>query len=169
MGGRHPLEWISTSPVNYGPAQPQVAQFFADREVGRRTVAPPHVNPKVRIGNDVWIGDGAMIKPGITIGDGAVIGARSLVLKDVEPYSIVAGSPAKLIRYRFSEDIVERLQRIAWWRFTPDIVQRCDFTDPASFCDEFERLVAEENPSAMRPICIDASALEGTSRGDPTT
>jgi virginiamycin A acetyltransferase len=67
------------------------------------------------VGNDVWIGYDSLIMPGVKIGDGAVIGARSVVTRDVEPYGIVGGNPARLIRKRFSEEIIEELLAIAWW------------------------------------------------------
>ncbi len=67
------------------------------------------------IGNDVWLGNSVTIMPGIKIGNGAIIGTNSLVTKDVEPYSIVGGNPAKLIRNRFDEEIIEFLQKLAWW------------------------------------------------------
>lgn len=69
----------------------------------------------VHIGNDVWIGARAMILDGVSVGDGAVIGAGAIVTKDVPPYAIVAGVPAKIIRYRFSEDIINKLLTIKWW------------------------------------------------------
>lgn len=71
------------------------------------------------IGNDVWIGAGCIIKQGIKIGDGAVVGANSFVNKDVEPFSIVAGSPAKLIKYRFEEDIREAITQSGYWDKDP--------------------------------------------------
>lgn len=67
------------------------------------------------IGNDVWIGYESVIMSGVRIGDGAIIGTRSIVTKDVEPYTIVAGSPAKPIRKRFDDDVIKRLQKIKWW------------------------------------------------------
>jgi len=69
----------------------------------------------VNIGNDVWIGESCLIMSGVNIGDGAVIGARSIVTRDVPPYSIVAGSPAKVIRKRFTESQIETLLNIKWW------------------------------------------------------
>jgi acetyltransferase-like isoleucine patch superfamily enzyme len=75
--------------------------------------------PNTTIANDVWIGSGALIMGGVSIGDGAVIAAGSVVVADVEPFAIVAGNPATLLRYRFSADIVSRLRRIAWWNW-PD-------------------------------------------------
>ncbi len=70
---------------------------------------------KVIVGNDVWIGDGAFILSGVTIGDGAVIGARAVVTKDVKPYEIVAGNPAKHIKFRFNQKQIDKLLKIKWW------------------------------------------------------
>ena len=77
-------------------------------------------NPNIQIGdiiigNDVWIGYEAVILPGVTIGDGAVIGCRAVVTKDVPPYTIVGGVPAKPIRKRFDEETIKELQKIKWW------------------------------------------------------
>jgi len=67
------------------------------------------------VGNDVWIGYGATIMPGVTIGDGSIIATKSVVTKDVEPYSIVGGNPAKQIRKRFSEEQIKKLLDLKWW------------------------------------------------------
>ena len=69
----------------------------------------------VSIGNDVWIGDSVSIFGGVTIGDGCVIGAKSLVTKDCVPYGVYVGTPAKLVRMRFPQEIIEQLQQIRWW------------------------------------------------------
>jgi len=74
------------------------------------------------IGNDVWIGTEAMILPGVTIGDGAIIGARAVAASDVPPYGIVAGNPARTVKRRFDEATVERLLAIAWWNWSPEKV-----------------------------------------------
>ncbi|WGE71544.1 hypothetical protein NYR79_01310 [Actinobacillus equuli subsp. haemolyticus] len=71
------------------------------------------------IGNDVWIGAKSIVKSGITIGDGAIIGAMSFVNQDVPPYAIVVGCPARIIRYRFEEHIISQLQALKWWEFSP--------------------------------------------------
>lgn len=78
------------------------------------------------IGNDVWIGHGATILNGIRIGDGAIVGAGSVVTKDVPAYSIVAGNPAKVIRYRFSEKQIEKLENLRWWKYGADILYGID-------------------------------------------
>lgn len=77
-------------------------------------------NGNVYIGNDVWIGENATIMSGIKIGDGAVIAANSHVIKNVDPYSIVGGNPATLIRYRFSQQEIQKLLELAWWDYSND-------------------------------------------------
>lgn len=74
------------------------------------------------IGNDVWIGSNVVILGGLNIGDGAVIGAGAVVTKDVQPYSIVVGNPAREIKKRFSEQIISDLMEIKWWGFPPEIL-----------------------------------------------
>ncbi len=105
---RHPLSWITTSPVVYldwvfhGRC---ACHFFDDS------------SEPVRVGNDVWIGADAKIMGGITIGNGAVIGANALVTKDVPPYAIVGGVPARIIRYRFDEATIRELEELRWWDY----------------------------------------------------
>ena len=74
------------------------------------------------VGNDVWLGYRALVLPGVTIGDGAVVAAASVVAADVPPYAIVAGNPARVVRSRFSDDDVERLLRAAWWDWPVELV-----------------------------------------------
>ncbi len=76
------------------------------------------------VGNDVWIGQEATIMPGVTIGDGAVIAAKSVVTADVPPYAIVGGNPAKLIRRRFADDVIAELLTIRWWDWSVDRITR---------------------------------------------
>ncbi|NRP71010.1 Streptogramin A acetyltransferase [Ensifer psoraleae] len=76
------------------------------------------------VGNDVWIGMDATILPGITVGNGAIVGMKSVVSKDVPPYAVVAGNPARVVRMRFPADTIDRLQAIAWWDWPVDKVTR---------------------------------------------
>jgi serine acetyltransferase len=71
----------------------------------------------VRLGNDVWIGHGAVVLPGVSIGDGAAVGAGAVVSKDVPPFAVAIGVPARVARFRFAPPIVAALQRIAWWNW----------------------------------------------------
>jgi virginiamycin A acetyltransferase len=76
------------------------------------------------IGNDVWIGYEAVIMPGVTIGDGAIVAAKSVVVKDVAPYTIVGGNPAKCIRQRFEPEVIEALLLVAWWDWEIEKISR---------------------------------------------
>jgi virginiamycin A acetyltransferase len=73
------------------------------------------VKGDIVVGNDVWFGYDSLIKNGVTIGNGAIIASRAVVVKDVPPYAIVAGNPAKVVKMRFNHASIERLQKIAWW------------------------------------------------------
>ena len=75
------------------------------------------------IGNDVWIGFEAVILSGVTIGDGAIIGARAVVTKDVPPYTIVGGVPARPIRKRFSEEVISKLSELQWWNWSEERIR----------------------------------------------
>lgn len=76
----------------------------------------------ILVGNDVWIGQRAMVMSGVTIGDGAVIGAGAVVTKDVPDYAIVAGNPARLIRFRFAPEIIEKYKALKWWDWPDDVI-----------------------------------------------
>lgn len=99
--------------------------FFEEWDLPRSGLAASWDNKgDIVIGNDVWIGYDAVIMAGVTIGDGAIIGTRAVVTKDVEPYSIVGGVPAKEIRKRFSADVIERLKSLQWWDWPKDKIQK---------------------------------------------
>lgn len=99
--------------------------FYEDWELEKSNVASACDNKgDIVIGNDVWIGFEAVILAGVKIGDGAIIGTRAVVTKDVPPYSIVGGIPAKVIRKRYSPDIIEQLLSLWWWDWTKDRIKR---------------------------------------------
>ena len=122
-GVRHPTEFVSTSPV-----------FLSHRDSVKAKFADHEYLPVVRttVGNDVWIGEGVFIKAGVIIGDGAVVGMGAVVTKDVAPYSIVAGNPARLIRLRFDHDVVEAFLKMKWWDLPDAELHRLGgfFNDP---------------------------------------
>ncbi len=95
----------------------------------------------IEIGNDVWIGYGAIIMNGVTIGDGAVIGARAVVTKDVAPYSVVGGVPAKFIKKRFSDDMISKLMSLKWWEYGPKILKGIDLTDVEKAVDKIQKRI----------------------------
>ncbi len=94
---------------------------------------------KIIIGNDVWIGDGVLIRRGVKIGDGAIIASHSVVTKDVEPYMIVGGVPAKPIRLRFEEKVIEKLLHLKWWDYGLNALDGCDFTDMGQSIAQIEK------------------------------
>jgi acetyltransferase-like isoleucine patch superfamily enzyme len=105
-GGNHRTDWVSTY------------QFRIQQDLpGAWLDGAPATKGDVTIGNDVWIGMGATILSGVTIGDGAVVAARAVVSRKVRPYAVVAGNPAREVRRRFTDDQVDRLQRIGWWNW----------------------------------------------------
>lgn len=93
-------------------------------KTGKKVIESCENKAKTTIGNDVWIGNGAIIINGVSVGDGAVIGAGAVVTKDVPPYAIVAGVPARIIKMRFSEDCIERLGKIQWWNWPMSVLQQ---------------------------------------------
>ncbi len=129
-GAEHPMDWVSTSPVFENVRHSGPTKRFAKFDL------PPCKT--TMIGNDVWIGNRAIIKQGITIGNGAVIGAGAVVTKDVEPYSIVVGCPAKHIRYRFDENLRNELQKSAWWDLSDQ-----ELADNGKFAKEPEKFVKQ--------------------------
>ena len=119
----HPLFMISTSPVFYDNSQ-DLPLFLTDRSLKYGSDA------LTIVGSDVWIGQNTIIKSGVSIGTGAVIGAGSIVTHDVPPYAIHAGNPAKLIRMRFSGEIYNRLVESNWWDLDHNVL--------AQYSDYFE-------------------------------
>ncbi len=107
--GNHPTrDWVSTHPAFFSPAC-QCGMTYSDTQRFEEFKGP------IEIGNDVWIGASAIILDGVTVGDGAIITAGSVVASSVPPYSIVGGVPAKVIRYRFDEDEINYLLNLKWW------------------------------------------------------
>ena len=111
----HPLDRVSSHPFSTHPHMKE----FAAKEFGVNIEIESHsfLKDPPKIGHDVWIGAGAQIKRGITIGTGAVIASRAIVTKDVPPYAVVGGMPAKVIKYRFDEETVNKLLASKWWEF----------------------------------------------------
>ena len=132
----HPMDRPSQHRITYCP------EYYSASAVRDTGFFSRRRDDKVIIGNDVWIGHAAIVLPGVTVGDGAVIAAGAVVSKNVEPYTIVGGVPAKTIRQRFSPQIGHRLQQIAGWDWPLEtIIERlADFQDAdvEAFCRRWE-------------------------------
>lgn len=126
----HRVDRLSTHPVASGRPVPVRA---SQRDVGSKPRAP--IRTETIIGNDVWIGDGVVIMEGLVIGDGAVIGANAVVTKDVPPYAIVGGVPAKLIRSRFSDEVIAELLANPWWELADELVTKLPMSDVGTSLD----------------------------------
>jgi acetyltransferase-like isoleucine patch superfamily enzyme len=133
----HPMSWLSTSPFQYlqqplfavGHGFPAAGEYHKYRPAPPPPEAPPTRVKRVVLGNDVWIGHGALVRPGVTVGDGAVIGAHAVVTKDVPPYAVAVGNPARIVKQRFPDDVVRELLELKWWRLAPWQMRDTPFHD----------------------------------------
>jgi acetyltransferase-like isoleucine patch superfamily enzyme len=115
LGGNHRTDWVTTYPFSaINDTWPEAVGI----------VGHPHSRGDVVIGNDVWLGAQSTIMSGVKIGDGAVVAAHAVVTKDVAPYAIVGGNPARLIRYRFGEATIQGLLKVRWWDWSEEAVRR---------------------------------------------
>lgn len=106
------------------------------------------------IGNDCWIGTGAFICRNVKVGDGAVIGAHAVVTKDVPPFAIVAGCPARIIRFRFPDHLIEKLLQLKWWEYGPNILAEIRLNDIESACSIIEERIASGFPKYFPEIYL---------------
>jgi len=111
LGGEHRIDWVTTFPFNV---------LWKE---GEGIFGHPKTKGDVLIGNDVWIATEAIVMSGVTISDGAVVGARAVVTKDVSPYTVVAGNPAREIGKRFDDEIIQRLLVVKWWLWDDDKIK----------------------------------------------
>jgi phosphonate metabolism protein (transferase hexapeptide repeat family) len=134
--GNHPLERVALSHFTYRSSSYDMGQDDAAFFDWRRSF-------RCVMGNDVWIGHGAIVLPGVKLGNGAAVGAGTVVTKDVPAFAIVVGNPGKILRYRFSPEIIESLERIAWWDWTHDKLRQGlqDFRHMSAedFCAKYDQ------------------------------
>jgi acetyltransferase-like isoleucine patch superfamily enzyme len=163
MGENHPSRWASTSPTFYETGSAALRAYRAHSGVDYALETFQAPKGSIEIGSDVWIGDQAMIAPGVKIGHGAVIGARTVVLKDVPPFAVMVGAPARLARYRFSEDLIPRFLEVAWWRFSPDFVSRAPISDPQRFIEQLADDLAKTPRAAVSPTPLTGEEIRALS------
>lgn len=120
----HPTDWLSIHEFQYR----DTANIYGSSIMGGgMNIAP--VNATTNIGCDVWIGDNACVRAGMSVGHGAIVGLGAVVVSDVPPYAIVGGNPARILRYRFNGDVVTALLRLRWWDLDMMYLKGIDFSD----------------------------------------
>lgn len=141
---QHPTDWLSSSMVQYVPDIHGWGRWmkanglpYAEQKARFKS------NAQVMIGNDVWLGQGVFVKSGVTIGDGAIVAAHSVVLHDVPPYTIVGGVPARPIRARFDDALIERLLALQWWNYAVLGLEGLDFTNPLAAVERLEAAIGQ--------------------------
>jgi acetyltransferase-like isoleucine patch superfamily enzyme len=132
----HPTTWLSVSAFQYRKAtwgwhQSADANQVIDPEADGRQSFRSVAGDRATIGNDVWIGANVVVLRGVTIGDGSIVAANAVVTKDIPPYSIAGGIPAKVIRPRVADGLRDELQALQWWRFSPNQLSGIPYDDPA--------------------------------------
>lgn len=136
---RHPLDWLSTSPFQYNAKHyPNIKEY---QEMKRK------LNYKQRstiVGSDVWLGANVLVSSGVSIEHGAIVAAGAVVTKDVPPYAIVGGVPAKIIKYRFSNDIISQLLEIKWWEIPAHFLSSVEFDDIHKAIEQIKEIKKEK-------------------------
>ncbi len=142
----HPIDWLSTSPFSYNMKVhfPKYENVVNQKKLDR---------PKeTYIGNDVWIGSLVIIKRGVTIGDGAVVAGGAVVTKDVPPYAIVGGIPAKIIKYRFDKETIKQLLKLKWWELDIKLLKDVDFDDIKKAVKQIKQIKLDSIKSVLEHI-----------------
>lgn len=157
MDGVHPIDAVSTSPFHYGP-------FFRKENInpsyvysGPRDDFKHSYGPAI-VGNDVWIGSHVRIMAGVKIGDGSVVAGGATVVKDVDPYTIVGGNPASIIRRRFNEDVSRDLLYLQWWDISPSQLAHVNFYNPREFIKKVRDLKESGHAEVYRPKVFEVAA-----------
>lgn len=146
----HPSDWLTSHPFAYNNQKIFPAPFTWER------FTPFERSQPIKVGNDVWIGNRVQIKMGVTIGDGAIIGAGAVVTKDVAPFAIVAGVPARQIRLRFEPAVIERILAVQWWQYNL-LGQDINWQEPMRALDQIEALAAAGTLLPYKPDCLAVS------------
>lgn len=143
MGAHHFSDWVSTSPVFYREGYHELNQDITSNIT--------RMKRKVNIGNDVWIGADVVLKAEINIGHGAIIASNSVVTKDVPPYMIVGGVPARIIRPRFNDDLIEELLKSEWWKYHKNAFHGINANKPIDFVEKLKERVYKEEIKEYNP------------------
>lgn len=164
MQAGHPMSRFTTSMLTYAPGISAFNDYLESQQANIQRIPHGLLNDSpIVIGNDVWVGqDVTFSTNGITVGDGAVIAAGSIVTKDVAPYAIVGGVPAKVIKYRFDEKIIEALLELKWWQYGFADFKEIGVDEPIEVFIEKLRIKIERNEiSPFHPKCLTIHDLKG--------
>ncbi|EKT4477536.1 CatB-related O-acetyltransferase [Pseudomonas putida] len=141
LDSHHPMDLVTTSIITFRPGNDLVRDFTSAEQTNQYNWHKFDRKNYPIIGNDVWIGRDVTLRMGITIGNGAVVAAGSLVTKDVPPYAVVGGNPAKILKYRFSESLIKKLSSLNWWNYDPRRICEIGFSDPEVFCTKLTETI----------------------------
>lgn len=151
--GQHEPSYLTTNPItlngffNDFPPTSNI-EFIKHTELIRQNQPNRHKEPII-IGNDVWIGNNVTVQDGITVGDGAILATSAVVTHDVPPYAIVGGVPAKIIKYRFSPEIIADLLEIRWWDLPHEFIATLPFHDVTECIELYRQFRLENNPGEL--------------------
>ncbi len=173
MGFKHPVQAVCQSSAVFNFSREFVHAYleksFASGDLKARPPRVPTPQPPriLHLGHDVWIGENCTIAPNVSIGNGAIVASGSHVVKDVPPYAIVGGNPAKLIRYRFPTEICEELSRTRWWDYELSDLFSNDvsFADPEGFISKFHQVSGHLRPACYPKVMGHELGTESAFRG----
>lgn len=160
MGERHPLEHVTSSSFMYRAPRPSFRWAREDLLGNTQKLVMPTIRtaPPPVLGHDVWTGNHVILARGITLHTGCIAAAGAVVTRDVPPYAIVGGNPARVIRLRFPEAVVERLLASRWWECHPSVLFDADIRDPSRFLDALDTL--REGLPAFEPKVLTWQTLK---------
>lgn len=158
LGARHPVEWASTSPVFYN-RQMMMATYEGDTGHKPRYEQYNYQPGGITVGNDVWIGENVTLGHGVHIGDGAVVASNSVVTKDVPPYEVVGGVPAKAIRSRFDDETAALLLESRWWNYSPSSLKLTDIRRPKEFASHVIAMAKTGEIEVYKPKTLSGNQL----------
>jgi len=154
----HPSEWLTSSMLGYVP------NIHGWRDFAK---APDEPLPRfaslrgvTELGNDVWIGQGAFVRSGVKIGHGAIVGARAVVTRDVPPYAVVVGQPAKILKYRFPEPLIQRMLEVQWWRYNLYEIPKMLLPDPNASLDHIQKQVEAGVLTEYKPTVVNSEDIK---------
>lgn len=165
----HPMDWFSNHPFAFTrpthiPAMYEFEDFARLAPAQDAGAAWADEDDDTVIGHEAYVGAGSFVKRGVRIGDGAVIGARSVVTRDIPPYTIAVGSPAKVVRDRFDEKLIARFQSLQWWKY--DLApwkKQVDFSKVEATLEFFEEKAADGGLELLRPPVQRITVLDDSS------